>query len=333
MSEMISRGDRSDHPLDLRIALVTTGPALDLDLDMPLLVSAFESAGVATETPCWTDGQVDWAGYNAALLRSTWDYVDRIEEFLDWCDRCAARTLLLNPPAVVRWNIDKHYLCDLARAGVPVVPTRFVEPGEDAGAPLQRFLAGGPEAMSVGDPGDFAEFVVKPAIGAGSRDALRYARSEVGRARLHVQRLLEAGRSVMLQPYLDAVDEQGETAVLYLAGRFSHAARKGPLLRPGSALVEGLFAPEDIRPRVPAAVELEVAAAAYAAIPFEAPAYARIDLIRDRRGAPHVLELELTEPSLFLEQAPGAAEAFARRIAVRLRAPAGREDAAGPWVG
>ena len=333
MREMISRPDRSDQPLDLRIALVTTRPALGLDPDLPLLVSAFESAGVAAETPCWDDGHVDWSRYDAALLRSTWDYVDRIEEFLDWCDRCAARTRLLNPAAVVRWNTDKHYLGDLARAGVPVVPTRFIAPGEEGRGQLQRFLAGGPAATTVGDPGDFAEFVVKPAIGAGSRDALRYARAEAGRATLHVQRLLEAGRSVMLQPYLDAVDEQGETAVLYLAGRFSHAARKGPLLRPGAALVEGLFAPEDIRPRVPTAAELVVAAAAYAAIPFEAPAYARIDLIRDRRGAPLVLELELTEPSLFLEHAPGAAAAFAHGLAAQLRTTAGREDAAGARAG
>jgi O-ureido-D-serine cyclo-ligase len=333
MSAMISRHDRSDQPLDLRIALVTARPAADLDPDMPLLLAAFESVGVAAEAPCWDDGQVDWSRYDAALLRSTWDYAERIEEFLGWCERCAARTRLLNPPAVVRWNTDKHYLRDLARAGVPVVPTRFVEPGEEGRRSIERFLAGGPEATTVGDPADFAEFVVKPAIGAGSRDALRCSRTEAARATLHVQRLLEAGRSVMLQPYLDAVDEHGETAVLYLAGRFSHAARKGPLLRPGAALVEGLFAPEDIRPRVPTAAEFEVAAAAYAAIPFEAPAYARIDLIRDRRGAPRVLELELTEPSLFLEHAPGAAAAFALDIAAELRAAAGRENAAGAPAG
>ncbi len=134
----------------------------------------------------------------------------------------------------------------------------------------------------------------------------------------HMQRLVDAGRSVMLQPYLDRVDSRGETAVLYLGGVFSHAARKGPLLRRGAGLVEGLFAPEDIRPREAEPAELAVAAAAYAAIPCAAPAYARIDLIHDAAGAPAVLELELTEPSLFLAHAPGAAERWVRHLVQRL---------------
>ena len=122
----------------------------------------------------------------------------------------------------------------------------------------------------------------------------------------------------MLQPYLARVDAQGETAVLYLGGGFSHAIRKGPLLRRGAGLVEGLFAPEDIRPREAEPAELAVAAAAFAAIPFETPAYARIDLIRDDANAPVVLELELTEPSLFLARAPGAAERLVGHLVKRL---------------
>jgi O-ureido-D-serine cyclo-ligase len=212
---------------------------------------------------------------------------------------------------VVRWNTDKHYLVDLARVGVPVVPTLFVEPGQDASAALDAFLGGGASSLTAGESCEFKEFVVKPAIGAGSRDAARYRRDEAGQARAHLERLLAADRSTMLQPYLERVDLHGETAVLYLGGQFSHAARKGPLLRPGAALVDGLFAPEDICSRVADRAELEVAAAAYAAIPFEPPIYARIDLLRDARGAPAVLELELTEPSLFLAHAPGAAESFA----------------------
>ena len=174
-------------------------------------------------------------------------------------------------------------------------------------------------ACTIGAASDFGEFVVKPAIGAGSRDAARYGREESGRALDHLERMLAAGRSVLLQPYLARVDQQGETAVLYLGGTFSHAIRKGPLLRTGAALVEGLFAPEDIRPRQAEASELAVAAAAYAAIPSAAPAYARIDLIRDEAGAPVVLELELTEPSLFLANAPGAADRFARHLAQRVK--------------
>jgi O-ureido-D-serine cyclo-ligase len=302
------------------IALVTARAALTLDEDMPLLETALADAGARVETPCWDDPGVDWDRYAAAVLRSTWDYVDRVDEFLSWCERTAGRTCLLNPPGVVRWNTDKHYLGDLARADVPVVPTRFVEPGCDGDAELFHFLAGGPGAMTAGEAGDFEEFVVKPAIGAGSRDAARYGRPELEQARRHVQRLLDAGRSVMLQPYLDRVDAAGETAVLYFGGEYSHAIRKGPLLRRGAGLVAGLFAPEDIRPREPEAAELAVAAAAYAAIPFEPPVYARIDLVRDGRGAPVVLELELTEPSLFFAHSAGAAARFANHLLRRARA-------------
>ena len=116
------------------IALVSAFDALALDEDMPPLVAALVRLGARVSTPCWDDPAVDWSGYDAALLRSTWDYVDRIDEFLAWCERCARQTQLLNPPGVVRWNTDKHYLVHLAKAGVPVVPTRFVEPGADAAA-------------------------------------------------------------------------------------------------------------------------------------------------------------------------------------------------------
>jgi len=306
--------------VNLRIALVTAREALPLDEDMPPLRTALAEAGVSVEVPCWDDRGVDWSGYDAALLRSTWDYVERIDEFLAWCERCARQTRLLNPPGVVRWNTDKHYLVHLAEAGVPVVPTRFVEPGADAEVEFAAFLAGGPSGGTVGGTPTFDEFVVKPAIGAGSRDAARYARGEAEAALGHVERLLGARRSVMLQPYLARVDAQGETAVLYLGGGFSHAIRKGPLLRRGAGLVEGLFAPEDIRAREAEPGELAVAAAAYASIPFDAPAYARIDLIRDDANGPVVLELELTEPSLFLAHAPGAAERLARHLVQRLRA-------------
>jgi len=314
MSDLFSGGSHPEGAGMRRIALVTAREALEQDPDMPLMASALRAAGAAVETPCWDDPGIDWSRYGMALLRSTWDYVDRVDEFLDWCERCASMTRLLNPPAVVRWNTDKHYLVDLARAGVPVVPTRFVEPGDDADATFDAFLASGASSLTVGEPCEFSEFVVKPAIGAGSRDAARYGREAAGQARAHLLRLVEAGRSVMLQPYLERVDRNGETAVLYLGGRFSHAARKGPLLRPGAALVEGLFAPEDIRARAADRAELEAAAAAYAAIPFDPPIYARIDLLRDAQGTPVVLELELTEPSLFLAHAPGAAESFARQL-------------------
>lgn len=295
-----------------RIALITAREALALDPDMPPLVAAYTAAGCAVETPCWDDPTVDWAAFDAALLRSTWDYVPRAAEFHAFVERVAALTRLHNPPALVAWSLDKHYLADLAAAGVPTVPTCFVEPGDDAAKALAAFLAEGPaRSTPKATIGGAAEYVVKPSIGAGSKDAARYrlqASDDRTRAVNHVASLLAAGRSVMLQPYLASVDADGETAMVYLDGRFSHAIRKGPLLAPGAGFVEGLFATEDIRPREPGKDEGRVAKAAFNAIPGPPPLYARVDLVRDSKGAPVVLELELVEPSLFLEHGPGAAE-------------------------
>ena len=300
--------------MNLRVALVTAHEALPLDEDLSPLVAALGEVGVCADTPVWDDPQVDWAAYDLAVLRSTWDYAERIGEFLEWVQRCEAVTRVINPLSVVRWNTDKHYLCDLDRAGVPVVPTRYVEPGADPGVELAAFSAGGAAAVTVGQTGRFAQFVVKPAVGAGSRDAARYRLGDAA-ALNHLRRLVVLERrSTMLQPYLSRVDEHGETAVVFIGGQYSHAVRKGPLLRLDAALVAGLFAAEEITPRAPEPSELEVATAALAAIPVERPHYARVDLVRDSQDQPVVLELELAEPSLFFNHAPGAAQRLARVI-------------------
>ena len=283
-----------------RVALVSARAARGLDEDMPPLLAAFAAAGLDAEVADWDDPGVDWARFRLGILRSTWDYAERFAEFLDWAQRTATLTTLLNPPPVIRWNTDKHYLRDLSRAGIPTVMTQFVEPGEQAAGALAGFLQNG-----------FAEWVVKPAVGAGSRDAARYARGADGAAREHIARLLDAGRSVLLQPYLDQIEVHGETALIYLAGRFSHAIRKGPLLGRGTAPTAALFAAEQITPRVPGADELQVAERALAALPFAAPLYARVDLIRSEDASPCLLELELTEPSLFFTHALEAADRFA----------------------
>lgn len=286
----------------MRIALVSARAARHLDEDLPPLLAAMTAAGLDAAVADWDDPEVEWQAYQLALLRSTWDYTQRLTEFLAWADRTAARTALINPVAVIRWNTDKHYLGDLARAGVPIVPTRFVEPGAGAQHALDGFLR---EERT-------AEWVVKPAVGAGSRDAARYGRGEERSAADHIERLIRAGRSVVLQPYLDQVDQHGETALIHFGGRFSHAIRKGPLLRRGSAPDGSLFLEEHITPRVPEPEELRIAERVLAALPFPVPLYARVDLIRSAEGEPRLLELELTEPSLFFAHAPGAAERLAQ---------------------
>ncbi len=300
------------------VALVTARAARGRDEDMPPLLAAFAAAGAHAEIVEWDEPATDWARFDAALLRSAWDYTERLGEFHAWIERVDALTTLLNPAPVLRWNSDKHYLLELARAGLPVIASRFAEPGSEARAVLDEFLA----------RHDCTELVVKPAVGAGARDTRRHARTAVRETLSHIEQLLEAHRSVLLQPYLAAVDREGETAVIHLAGRFSHAVRKGPLLPPGAAASAALFAPEEITPREPRPEELAAAERVLAALPFGELLYARVDLIHDAAGTPCLLELELAEPSLFFGHAPGSAErlvaAMLARCAPPRRRPLGR---------
>jgi O-ureido-D-serine cyclo-ligase len=293
-----------------RIALVSVAAARALDDDLAPLLDALRAAGAQADVVDWDDAAIDWSRFDLAVLRSAWDYTERPAQFLDWAQRVSTQTRLLNPVDVLRWNTDKHYLADLERAGVAIVPSAFVEPGADAAAAVDAFLAAHADA---------AEFVVKPAIGAGSRDAQRHARADRTQALAHVARLIEAGRSALLQPYLDRVDAHGETALIHFDGTFSHAIRKGPLLLRGEGSTDALFAPEHITARTPDAVERELAARALAAIPFAGPlAYARVDLIHDADGAPRLLELELAEPSLFFAHGAGSARRFAEALLARV---------------
>lgn len=297
-----------------RIAFATAIVTAALDEDMPSLLAACDRAGLQAEVRAWDDGTVSWARYDAVVLRSPWDYHLRRDAFLDWCARVAGAARLLNPLEVVRWNTDKRYLADLEAAGVPVVPTRFVAPDAEPLQALDDFFAAFPAA---------AEVVVKPTVSAGSRDTQRYRRDQGLAAANHVGTLLDAGRDAMLQPYLDAVDVRGETALLYFDGTFSHAIRKAALLRPDAAAVDHTGLPDAIAARTPDADELRAGEAVLAALHARTGGplpYARIDLIRDAGGAPRLLELELAEPSLFLDHAAGAADRFVEALVRRLSA-------------
>jgi glutathione synthase/RimK-type ligase-like ATP-grasp enzyme len=290
------------------IALVSARAAHGLDSDMPPLLEAFAAAGAVAEIVDWDDRAADWARFDLALLRSAWDYAERLPQFLAWIARASAETMLLNPPPVLRWNADKHYLLELTRLGLPVVSSSFAEPGDDAAAVLDAFLA----------RERAAQLVVKPAIGAGARDTRRHARANVAETHSHIAQLLQARRSVLLQPYLERVDHHGETALIFIDGRFSHAIRKAALLPLGAPATAGLYVAEQITRREPDADELDAATRILAALPFGALLYARIDLIRDESGAPRLLELEINEPSLYVGYAAGAAARFAAAALRRL---------------
>jgi hypothetical protein len=271
-----------------RVALVSSERGLRVDPDLPIAVPALRAAGLAVDLVRWDDAAVDWADYDLAVVRSCWDYAWRREEFLAWA---AAVPRLRNDAAVLRWNSDKTYLRDLEVLGLPVVPTVW-------------------DPTTAGQLPDAGEWVVKPSVSAGSRDTARWSTAQDALA--HAAQLIAAGRTAMAQPYLDSVDDAGETAMLFIDGRFSHAVRKGPLLGRGEGVRQDRDSRGDLRPATPTPEHRAVAQAVFDAVPQLLPGvppllYARIDLVADAAGQPVLLELELTEPSLFLPQAPPTA--------------------------
>jgi len=272
-----------------------------LDDDERRVIPALEERGIAAEPRVWDDPSVRWADFRLVIIRSTWDCAERRDAFLSWCARLPN---VLNPVSVVAWNTDKTYLRVLAEAGIPTVPTTWVGTGRlDPVPPLPA-----------------GELVVKPSISSGARNTSRYGPTDHNAARAHIRGLLIDGREVMVQPYVTSVDTDGESGLIYVDGSFSHAIRKGPLLRTPGVASDRLWAIEDISPRVADARELAVAEATLDALPWPRATllYARVDLVRGDDGSPLLLELELAEPSLFLGLDSGAATRFASAIAARL---------------
>ena len=285
-----------------RVALVTCSRFSDLDSDDQLLIQPLAELGVIAEPAVWDDPAVDWAAYRLAVLRSPWDYTPRRAEFLSWA-RSVPR--LANPAELITWNTDKRYLAELAARGVATVETSWVAPGD------------------AWTPGERGEIVIKPTVGAGSFGAGRYDLAIPEHRRLaaeHVARFGAAGRPLMIQPYLSGVDTEGETALIFIAGRYSHAIRKGAMLTGPQRDVPGLYLAEQISTRQPDPAQLLVAARVLGIVSadYGQPLYARVDLLPGADGAPVLVELELTEPSLFLSTEPGAASAFAAAIALGL---------------
>jgi hypothetical protein len=284
-----------------RVALATCAELPEGDEDAAAVEAALRARGIEGEAAVWSSFGVDWDAFDLVVLRSTWDYAERYDDFLAWIDGLAR---LGNPAPVVRWSTDKRYLGELAAAGVPVTPTHYVEPGEPFDALPGRF-------------------VVKPVVSAGGRRSASYRPERAADAVAHVRSLHAEGRAAMVQPYLAGIDAEGETGLVYLGGHYSHAFRKGPLLAEDTGPGTGLFLEEEIEPRQPSPAEHGAADAALAALPFPASEllYARVDVAPGPGGRPLVLEVELAEPSLYLWCEPAAADRFAAAVAAWLDRP------------
>lgn len=286
------------------IALVTDQDSLPFDFDMPLIEAAFRDRGVDIRLCNWDDHSVDWSSFRCCVLRSPWSYTRRPDAFRAWCKAASTATLLINPLDVITWSLDKRYLEDLDAAGVPTVTTRFIPAGDQAIPAVIAMSASG------------SDVVIKPTVGANSRQVRRFAADDLDAAIEHIELLHSQDKTAMVQPYLRAIDTIGETNLIYFGGVFSHAIRKAALLGEDGSTAKPTM---DVRElRIPTEDEMAVAASAIRVAASQGGvsrlAYARVDLVRDNVGRPVVLELEVCEPSFSMPLKPQSADRFAEAV-------------------
>lgn len=267
-----------------------------------LLTEALAHRGIQTRRVDWSREDVDWIGFAAVVLRTPWDYFDRFEAFSRWLDSLQVHPCVLNDLGTLRWNIDKHYLAELEAAGLPIVPTIFVEQG--ATNSLQDAMSSlGSEAV-----------VYKPTISGAARETYRV---RPGQAQKHAERFaaLTQERAMMVQPFMPSILEHGEVTVVAMQGRPTHGLVK--------KAKSGDFRVQDdhggtLHSHTPASDELTLTEAALS-VRGPTPVYGRVDMVRDDAGIARIMELELIEPELWLRLHPPAAEAFAEGIEAALR--------------
>ncbi|MCA8941614.1 MAG: hypothetical protein KDB80_03560 [Planctomycetes bacterium] len=266
------------------------------ELQFPPLVDACARAGIELVACAWDSA--DWRidSFDAVVVGTTWDYPERPGEFVARLQQIAAIRPLWNPLELITWNLDKGYLQDLARAGVPTVPTLHVDRVDVDSVRLafERF--------------DAASIVAKPSVGAGAWRQVRVERDGT----MPPDGDLPPGRA-LLQPYLDSIESEGELSFVFLGGEFSHCVQKIP--RTGDYRVQRVFGASERR-HDPTRTEIDAARTVLRSV-TPAPLYARVDMVRHRDRL-HVMELELIEPYLYPEQCDTLGERFAKQVRTRL---------------
>jgi glutathione synthase/RimK-type ligase-like ATP-grasp enzyme len=291
----------------LDITIATCAQLPDLDPDDRILVQALGTLGVRVVPAVWTDVTVDWRRADMCIVRSTWDYHKSPAAFSRWVEDTSTKTNLLNPPAVLRWNMHKFYLRDLEGAGIPIVPTFWLRRG--AIVDLNELLSWL----------DWPEAVIKPAYGASADGVLRVGPDcdERHKAQSHLGSLIDQ-QDVLLQPYLPTITTHHERALVFIDGEYSHAVTKAPFMHANSDLAKRACLPPGASGEIAVRAtndEISLAARALEVVPT-GHLFARVDVVRDG-VTPCVLEIELIEPALYLYAHPPAAHSLADAIIER----------------
>jgi len=270
------------------------------DIDAVLLQAALEELGIESVLVSWDDDRQRWDSFDAVVISSTWDAVDRPADYIEWVRVVHGSSPLLNAAVIVEATLDKRFLGALPHAETLLPKTSFVMPGDGWDPPSETF-------------------VVKPMISGGGRETAMYGVDELQAARDHVGRLHDRGTGVIVQEHVAAIEGRGEIKHVFIGGRFSHAIRTGPLLRPGVGVLERPWeVPTGADPVQPTEAELDFATAALDALQagFEEPiVYARVDVVSRSREDVVLMEIEAIDPSLSLWASADAPAQLAREIA------------------
>ena len=282
----------------MEIALATSADFPDLGPHDRALVGTLAELGLIARPLIWSDPEAPWNHAKLAVIQSTWDSHFHPAEFLAWADRVAGNVPLHNPAPFVRWNLHKGYLRDLAAKGVSVTPTVWLARGATLElAPLLRERG-------------WQRAVLKPAVSAGANEThVINGLDETAQSTLD---RLSATHDVMIQPYLNAFESEGERSYIFFDSILSHAVHRPPTLKSAvrSYSEPSVFVPQD-------RAELDLAHSVIAAIDSKL-VYARVDVATNNDGVVRLQEVELVEPSLFTSLAPGSVQKLARTIAARL---------------
>lgn len=263
------------------------------------VVDALREVGVTAAPLIWNDPSAAWEQVKCVVVQSTWDSHLRSAEFLAWTERVESVTRLRNPARVLKWNLHKRYLRELEAKGVRITPTAWLERGSTVDLAAMMRERG------------WTRVVIKPAVSAGANETHIIDAREALVGQAHVQRLSQH-HDLMIQPYLQAFESEGERAYIFFNGEFSHAVQRPPTLKSAVRAFQedAAFDPTD-------RAELDFAHEVIAALDAP-PLYARVDVATNNDAVVRLQELELIEPSLFTSLAPGSSARFARAILAHL---------------
>ncbi len=274
-----------------------------MDQDEAVVAAALHDRGVHVDEAEWRDERVDWASYDAVVIRSTWDYTQDVDGFLAWARRVeAAGTQLHNSAEVVRWNTHKGYLLELEERGAPIVPTAWLGQGDEV------------DLAALAAARRWDGVVAKPAVGAGAEGLLVVPPGTDPAAHQATFARLVAAGDAMVQPFVPSVRDEGELSVVVVDGEVSHAVRKRPTGGDVRTQIEfgARYTPEDPDPDAAALAAWLVEATGHDLL------YARVDLLADDDGTWLLGELEAVEPALLFAWAEGSADRFAEALLRRI---------------